>query len=186
MSAATKEINTPERLGQVIAYPVAAATTIYAGTLVALDSSGDAVPAADTAGLRVIGLAQETVDNSAGIAGVLKVATKLGVFLLNNSATDALDANDKGKLCFVEDDNTVCEAGGTHKVKAGRVLDVVSDGVWVDTHFAPVVPSSVTLGSTNGTAAAAADLAALKAEAELIGDDVRAIHAALVAQGLLK
>jgi hypothetical protein len=45
--------------------------------------------------------------------------------------------------------------------------------------------AAVVLGSTNGTAAAAADLAALKAEAELIGDDVRAIHAALVQAGYL-
>lgn len=44
---------------------------------------------------------------------------------------------------------------------------------------------TVTLTSTNGTAGAAADLTALKAEAEKIGDDVRAIHAALVAQGIL-
>lgn len=186
MAAATAQINTPERQGKVTAYPLAAATIIYAGTLVALDSSGNAVPASDTAGLRVVGLAQETIDNSAGIAGALKIATKVGVFQLNNSAGDALDANDKGKICYVEDDNTVCEAGATHKVKAGRVLDVGTDGVWVDLDFASVVPVAVTLGSTNGTAGAAADLAALKAEAELIGDDVRAIHAALVTQGILK
>lgn len=53
--------------------------------------------------------------------------------------------------------------------------------------------AAVVAGSTNGTAAAAADLAALKAEAELIGDDVRAVialanklRADLVALGLIK
>jgi hypothetical protein len=186
MAVATAEINTAERLGVVTAYPLAAATKIYAGTLVALDASGDALPAADTAGLRVVGLAQQTIDNSAGLAGALKIAVKKGVFQLNNSAGDAVDANDKGKLCYVEDDNTVSETGGVNKVKAGRVLEVGSDGVWVDTDFASVVPVTVALGSTDGTAAAAADLAALKAESELIGDDVRAIHAALVAQAILK
>jgi hypothetical protein len=186
MAAATAQINTPERQGKVTAYPVAAATIIFAGTLVALDTNGNAVPASDAVGLRVVGLSQDTVDNSAGLAGALTVATKNGVFQLNNSAGDALDANDKGKICYVEDDNTVCEAGATHKVKAGRVLDVGTDGVWVDTDPASVVPVAVTLGSTNGTAGAAADLAALKAETELLGDDVRAVHAALVTQGLLK
>lgn len=39
--------------------------------------------------------------------------------------------------------------------------------------------AAVTATSTDGTAAAAADLAALKAEAEKIGDDVRALHASL-------
>ena len=42
------------------------------------------------------------------------------------------------------------------------------------------------LTSTDGTAAAAADLAALKAEAEKIGDDVRAIAAALASPALVK
>jgi len=169
MAAATAQINTPERQGKVTAYPLAAATTIFAGTLVALDSSGNAVPASDTAGLRVVGLAQETVDNSAGLAGAHSVATKVGVFQLNNSATDAVDANDKGKICFVEDDNTVSETGGTHKVKAGRVLDIAADGVWVDSNFATVVPSADTI-------TAAADLAALKT----------ALLAILQAQGLVK
>jgi hypothetical protein len=44
---------------------------------------------------------------------------------------------------------------------------------------------AVTLTSTNGTMAAAADDAAVKAEGEKIGDDVRAIHAALVLHGLI-
>lgn len=40
--------------------------------------------------------------------------------------------------------------------------------------------------STNGTAAAAADLAALKVEAEKIGDDVRALGTALATPALVK
>ncbi len=51
--------------------------------------------------------------------------------------------------------------------------------------FKPVYAHAVVLTSTNGTAAGAADLAALKAETENIGDDVRAIYAALKAEGLL-
>lgn len=157
MSAATAEINTPERPGTTTSYPVAASTTIYAGTLVALNSSGYALPAADTAGLRVVGRAEATVDNSAGSAGDVNADVKEGVFLYNNSATDAVDANDRGKDCFVEDDNTVSEAGATHRVVAGRVVDVTTDGVWVDVRAgqAARVPST---DSITG----AADLAALK------------------------
>lgn len=43
----------------------------------------------------------------------------------------------------------------------------------------------VALTSTNGTMAAAADDAAVKVEGEKIGDDVRAIHAALVTAGII-
>lgn len=187
MAAATKAINTPERPGILLYVPLAAATIIYAGTLVALDGNGRAVPASDTAGLRVIGLAQETVDNSAGAAAALSINVKPGVFRLNNSATDAVDTNDVGKLCFVEDDNTVNEAGADDRVIAGRVVEVDAEGVWVEVGAESlIVPTVVTLTSTNGTAGAAADLAALKAEAEKIGDDVRAIHAVLLAAGFIK
>lgn len=45
------------------------------------------------------------------------------------------------------------------------------------------VATEVTDGTTNGVAAAAADLAALKAETELIGDTLRELLAALVVNG---
>lgn len=54
----------------------------------------------------------------------------------------------------------------------------------------PIAPVKIVviaaLTSSNGTAAGAADLTALKAEAEKIGDDVRAIAAALAAPALIK
>lgn len=187
MAAATAAIITDERSGSGIGYPVAAATTIYAGTLVALDTSGNLVNASDAASLRVIGRAEQDVDNSAGSAGDLTAVVKRGVFRYANSSTAAVDADDKGKLCFVEDNQTVAETS-THKCKAGLVVDVDADGtgVWVDTTYAHLATVAVTDGTTNGTAAAAADLAALKAETELIGDLARAMFAALQTHGLIK
>lgn len=167
---ASSEINTPERPGSVTRYPLAAATILYAGALIALNSSGNAVAASDTAGLRVVGRAEETVDNSAGSAGDLSIDVKEGVFKYANSGTAAVDPDDKGKDCFVEDDTIVAETS-THKVKAGRVVQVDSDGVWIDTRSgqAARVPSADTI-------TAAADLAATKS----------AVLAILQAQGLVK
>ena len=184
MSAATEAITTPERQGTVVNCPLAAATTIYQGTLVCRNSAGNVVPGSDTAALRVAGVATEDVDNADGDAGDLTVNLKRGVFRFANSGSAAVDADDKGKLCFIEDDQTVAETS-THKIPAGRVVDVDSDGVWVAVgEPATVSPTVMTalaaLTSTNGVAAAAsADLAALAAEAEKIGDDARAIHATL-------
>ncbi len=179
MAAATSEIDTPTRTGTFVYLPLAAATLIYAGTLVARDAAGRAVPASDTAGLRVVGRAAQTVDNSTGSAGDLSINIEPGVFKYANSATNAVDADDVGKLAVVEDDNTVAETS-TSKVAAGRVVEVASDGVWIDTRYAYFgLRTAPALTSTDGTAAAAADLNALKAEAEKIGDDVRAIHSAL-------
>lgn len=142
--AATASIDTPERSGEMIYLPLAAATKIFAGTLVAVNSAGNALPAADTAGLRVMGRAEQTVDNTGGAAGDLSINVKRGVFRLPNSATAAVDADDKGKICFIETDEVVAETS-THKVKAGRVVDVDDDGVWVDTREAHDVPSADTL-----------------------------------------
>lgn len=179
LGVATAPRNTNRRPGKILKYPVAAATRIFAGTMAALDASGNLVPASDTAALRVVGVAIETIDNSSGAAGDVKCAIERGCFQLANSATEPLDQGDLEKLVFVEDDETVA-ATSTHKIVAGRVAEVDPDGasVWVEVGFA--WPSrAVTLTSTNGAAAAAADEAALKAEAEKIGDDARALHGAM-------
>ncbi|WP_414664898.1 hypothetical protein [Horticoccus sp. 23ND18S-11] len=176
-AAATAARNTDTRPGDLVYLPVAATTTIYAGTLVARDANGRAVPASDTAGLRVVGRAEETVDNAAGAAGDLSINIRLGCFKFDNSATAAVDADDIGKMAVVEDDQTVAETS-TNGVSAGRITGVDSDGVWVDTRFAFYGPKAVpTLTSTNGTMAASANDAATVAEGEKIGDDVRALHA---------
>lgn len=182
---ATAPIDTPERTGQTISHTVAAATLIYAGVLVALNAVGDAVPASDAAALKVVGRSEQTMDNSAGAGGDQRIAVKRGVFKYANSATNALAASDKGKIAYVEDDSTVASTS-TNKCKAGIVLDVESDGVWIDTTYAHLGTQIYALTSTDGTAAGAADLAALKVESEKIGDDVRAVHAALKVAGILK
>ena len=60
MAALTADRDTRERVPQ-LRTPVAAAK-IHAGALVALNSDGKAVPAADTAGLIVIGVAQHPAE----------------------------------------------------------------------------------------------------------------------------
>lgn len=153
MAAATFSIDTPERDGSIVSLPVAAATTIYAGTLVAVNSSGFAVPAADTAGLRVVGRSEEDVVN-AGSAGDVSVLVKRGIFRFANSATAAVDPDDVGKIALVEDNQTVAETA-TNAVKAGRIIAVETSGVWVDTREAANVAVADTITG-------AADLAALK------------------------
>lgn len=178
-AVATAERNTDTRTGEFVYLPLAAATKIYQGTIVARDSAGRVVAASDTAGLRVIGIAEQTVDNSAGAAGDLSINVRLGVFKFENSATNAVDADDIGKMAVVEDNQVVAETS-TNKVCAGRILAVDSDGVWIDTRYAYFGPKAMpALTSTDATAGAAADLTALKAECEKIGDDVRALHASL-------
>lgn len=146
--AATSAIDTPSRPGSGVYLPLAAATIIYQGTQVCVNSSGYAVSGADTAGLRAVGRAAETVDNTDGSAGDLSINVDVGVFRFDNSATAAVDADDIGKVCYVEDNQTVAETS-TNLVKAGKVFDVDSDGVWVDTrgNLKPTASHEVVLGS---------------------------------------
>lgn len=88
--------------------PVAAATTIYGGSLVALNQSGYLVPASADPLLFVVGVALAAADNSAGAAGAISCAIERGVFSFNNSSsTSALTDADIGRVCYAADDNTV-------------------------------------------------------------------------------
>lgn len=185
----TVSIVVPHRDGAATQYPVAASTKTLIGTFAALDGSNNLVNATDAASRRVVGIHNAETDNSSGSAGDLSSGVSKGLFLVANSATNALTDAYIGRVAYIEDNNTVSTSGGTNFVVAGIVEDVTADGVWLWVGLPynnGVAPVSVSLTSTNGTAGAAADLAALKAEAENIGDDVRAIKAALILHGLLK
>lgn len=124
MSNQKMERDTRERLPKSRA--LEAGGTIYAGTLVALNSSGLAVPAADAAGLRVLGRAE----NSAVTGEQVEVAE--GCFLLDNAGSgNALTLADLGRFAYVADDRTVSKSPGSNGVVAGIVFDVEPLGVWV-------------------------------------------------------
>ena len=124
MSALTQERNTIELLGG-ISYErvVAAGNTVYAGSLVAQNASGKAVPAADAASLVVLGRAENTA------SGGETVKTRSGVFLYDNNTTSSAGVADIGKKAFVVDDHTVMIGGGSTSVVAGIIRDVTTDGV---------------------------------------------------------
>lgn len=124
MTAATADRNTKEREGVYYSYPVAAATKIYAGTQVCLDASGNAVPAADATGLtRVVGRAEEQVDNSSGAAGDKYITVKAGIFAW--TATSAGKAY-IGDTAYVLYDNQVALTTNSYAVISGDIVDVLS------------------------------------------------------------
>ncbi|OSC96070.1 hypothetical protein BZY60_000305 [Pseudomonas aeruginosa] len=134
MPALTKDRNTVRRDGVQFSDPVAAATRIFAGSLVCLDASGNAVPGSTATTLKARGLAQEQVDNSAGAAGDLRIETRRGVFLFANSAAaDEITRADIGATAYIVDDQTVAKTDGTStRSAAGTIRDVDSYGVWVE------------------------------------------------------
>jgi len=137
MTALAKDRNTRIR-GEITSlreYKVAASTKIYKGGMVALNSAGYAVPAANTAGLRVIGICEEQADNSAGAAGAIDVKVMRGLFELANG-TQALALAQIDSPCLVQDDQTVGKGGAatTKGIIAGtfKGLDPSTSLPWVD------------------------------------------------------
>lgn len=115
-------------------YPVAASTTIYAGSLVCQNAAGFVVPAAAIGNYRVIGMAYEHVDNSAGAAGAKRVRVRQGIARWANG--DSITDASIGLPCHAVDDQTVDldSAGGDQPV-AGIIYEVETAGVWVLTQI---------------------------------------------------
>ena len=167
--------------------PVKAGEIIEAGALFGVDSSGRSVPADDATALRIAGRALNEGDNSAAGAadGDVSVSAERLTYTVTNSTVTPLVAADILKPCFLESQDVVCKTRAGDEPLAGIFLGFEGTRVVVQVIASPLA-TAPTLTSTNGTAAAAsADLAALAAETELIGDDVRALHAALLAAGII-
>ncbi|MBI0530086.1 hypothetical protein [Sphingomonas sp. TX0522] len=133
MVAAVAPRNTPLVTTGTVARDVAAATKILAGTIVALSAAGFAVPASTALGLIADGRAEETVDNTSGAAGDLKVLVRKGTFRFANSAAgDLVGRTEIGKTVYLVDNQTVAKTdGGGTRSPAGKVFDVDATGVWV-------------------------------------------------------
>lgn len=148
MAALTEERDTP-RMGNApipnnLNFPVAAAVKIYNGSLVSIDSSGNARPARATSTDTVVGRATDTVDNTAGSAGDLNVEVEQGVFAWeNSSSSDEIAADDVGKICYVVNDQTVAlTSSSSTRPPAGVVVRVDGDGVHVESHLSLALPDS--------------------------------------------
>ncbi len=131
MAALTEARDTPKRNGALLSVPVKAATRVFQGSLVVADA-GLAAPGRAAAGLVALGRAQATADNSVGAAGAVRVEIERGVFRFDNSSADAVTQAELMKDCFIADDQTVQKTGGASVSKAGKVVAVDGDGVWVE------------------------------------------------------
>jgi hypothetical protein len=142
---------TPQRAdgGENKLIPVAVANgyTLFIGALACANSQGFLVPGASATGLRAIGVVQGSALGvqapsdrvalaSSGQTGTVIANVAAGQFLMNNSATSPLTQADLYKVCYIEDDQTVC-AAGNGKSLAGRftgfeTLQPTGVGCWVE------------------------------------------------------
>ncbi|HRD86152.1 MAG TPA: hypothetical protein PLF63_13390, partial [Rubrivivax sp.] len=132
--ALTADRATPRRDGRRLSLPVAAATKLFAGSIVCVNASNLAVKGAVSTTLKAAGVAVAQADNSAGAAGDIRVEVERGLWLMANSAsTDQIALADIGASCYIVDDQTVAKTNGSStRSVAGIVRDVDAAGVWVE------------------------------------------------------
>lgn len=131
----TNQYGTPDSVEPLLlSFPVAAATTIYGGSLVATNAAGYAVPASASNALKIWGRCEKQVVNTTaagyGSNGDLQVSVKPGAFYFGNSAsTDAITLANVGSLCYVVDDQTVAlTSNGGLRPAAGVIYNVDASG----------------------------------------------------------
>ncbi|MBI2278189.1 MAG: hypothetical protein HYU74_12615 [Dechloromonas sp.] len=130
MAALTAPRNTKKRIGNVLGFPVKAATACIQGGLAVLDA-GYAAPGRTAVSLIAVGMFTESV--TAVAAGDVSANVEAGTFKFANSAAGDLIAQaDVGADCYIVDDQTVAKTnGGATRSRAGKVAAVDADGVWV-------------------------------------------------------
>ena len=129
---------TGQDLIDVVQWPVKAGVKIWLGAQVVINA-GFAEGAIVATGLIPIGQALQTVDNTGGADGAVRVKVQGGVNQWDNFGGDLVTQAAGGKLCFCRDDHTVSltNAGGTLS-PAGTVVNVDAKGVWVQAYAPPI------------------------------------------------
>ncbi len=128
MAAQTQDVSRPWREGDIVAgVPLQAAARVYAGGVVEIDGSGNVKAATKAAAKTYYGVAVTGADNSSGSAGDETISVRRNATVHLAKTGTAV----RGKTAYLADDQTVTDAAaGASKV--GRIVDVDSDGVWVD------------------------------------------------------
>lgn len=117
------------RENERFSFPAAAATKFYKGGIVAINASNVLVKATLAAGLKVVGIAEEGIDNTAGAAGAVRVPVRRGLFRFTNAGSFVL--SDIGTTAYIADDQSVNKTSASNSA-VGIVRDVDSGGVWVE------------------------------------------------------
>ena len=134
MASTATERNTACRYASDLSFGALGGQKILAGTIVVLTAAGFARGGLTATDVVAVGVAQDTVDNTAGTDGLVNVPIRRGVWrFANSTAGDAIANADYGKPCYVVDNQTVAKTNGANtRVVAGTVRGVDDGGVWVE------------------------------------------------------
>lgn len=125
--ALSKSFETYERPGLVVSYKVNN-TKVYKGAHVGVNASGFLIPMTHaTASLKYVGVANDSIDNSAGAAGDKSLnVTKSGSFVFKTAASFTPTQADIGKevYCLTDWEVQVSTIGLTNQYKVGTIVAI--------------------------------------------------------------
>lgn len=120
-----RKASTDRQDGLVLSF-LQGAESIFEGALVAINAAGYAVNAGDDANAVVVGVADESVDNSGGAAGDTSIKVRRSGVFTFVAAWSAAQA-DVNTLVYAVDNQSVDLVGTTtNDVLVGRVVEVLS------------------------------------------------------------
>ncbi len=156
MTALAEDKQAHRKDGVLLGFEMAAAETVYGGSLSCINAAGYALPGSDTSGLIFEGVAEEQVDNSSGSNGDLTVILRRrGLFkMLFDTAITIANVGDN---VFLVDDQTVdLTANVTHNIFCGVIAEYIdTTHAWVDIEPA-IRQADVATHIADGSAAHAA------------------------------
>lgn len=134
MVASTDGRNTKRRERGLIVVPVAANTLVQVGLIACVNANGHAVEGSTATDLIYLGCFDDTANNITGAAGDLEVSIRTNeAYLFENSSADPIGQENLGTVCYIEDNQTVAASDGAGtRSKAGRVVGITNEGVWVE------------------------------------------------------
>jgi len=126
--------NTKMKDAEVIEVLLAANAVVYAGGMAVADANGYGDKGSTATTLTYLGRFEEAVDNTGGANGdKTAIVRRNKAFKWKNSGTDPVTQASLGKVCYIEDDETVAATDGTStRSAAGVVVGVDADGIWVE------------------------------------------------------
>ncbi|MFA5187075.1 MAG: hypothetical protein WC551_11385 [Patescibacteria group bacterium] len=141
MGALSADRATIRKDGDLATYPVYQSVTIYNGALVSINSSGYAIPAADTASTTFAGVATAQADNSSGSSGAINVTVRRkGVFKF--PATSITQAHVNG-IMYLKDDQTF-DNTSSNLIACGRLIKYESSTLgWIEIDSAVITPAAI-------------------------------------------
>lgn len=114
--------------GTGFGYPVLAGVKIFGRAIVAITAAGFAVLPDHADAIKVVGIAEEAIDNTTGDSGDQYVEVENGPW---NLPVDGADVSHIGDTVYAADDQVLQLTNAGGELAAGTLKTIDQDGPWV-------------------------------------------------------